>query len=116
MVKYNNKDYTGAELLKKYRATEIKSFLYKHYLLSEIEDFTMSFHDFPINTFFVFLNDSGKYIVFNNYNKMEFSDEFIRSFCRKYNVSYEGLTREIHEDDEGNKSMGMITYIFEIIK
>lgn len=102
--------------MRKYRETEIKSFLYKHDLLSEIEDFTMSFQDFPNNTFFVFINDSGKYIVFNNYNKMEFSDEFIRSFCRKYNVSYEGLTREIHEDDEGNKSMGMITYIFEIIK
>ncbi|MBQ6219958.1 MAG: hypothetical protein IJH63_00685 [Methanobrevibacter sp.] len=111
-----NKDYSGAELLRMYRESEINSFLYKHDLTDEIEEFTHGFYDDYNVTFDVFLNDSGKYIVFHLYNPKEFSDEFVDRFCEKYKVTFEGVTREIHEDYEGNKSIGLVTYLFEIIK
>ena len=107
---------TGAELLRAYRDSEIASFLYKSKLLEEIEKFVYDFHEFIHGAFFVFLNDNGKYIIINNYNQMEFSEEFIKQFCDKYQVTYEGVTREMHEDYEGNEYIGMLTYLFEIIK
>ena len=107
---------TGAELLRAYRNSEIASFLYKQKLIDEIEQFTYDFHDFVNNAFFVFLNDSGKYIIFNSYNRMGFSEEFIKQICDRYEVTYEGVTREIHEDCEGNESIGVLTYMFEIIE
>ena len=66
----------------------------------------------------LFLNDSGKYIVFHVHNpeRFKFTDEFIKEFCREYKVTFEGITKELHEDYEGNTQEQLYTYVFEIIK
>lgn len=111
-----DKKYTGAELLRKYRETETSSFRYKWELLEEIERFVHEFYDDYNIVFDLFLNDSGKYIVFHLHNPKKFSAEFIKIFCKKYMVTFESVTREISTDYEGYEHEGLVTYLFEIIK
>ena len=115
-VRINVKGKTGAELLRAYRETETASFFYKWELLEAIEKFTYDFHDAYGLVFDVFLNNSGKYIVFHLYNPKEFSREFIKSFCKEFKVTFESVVREIHSDYEGFEHLGLVTYLFEIIK
>ena len=109
-------DKSGAELLRAYRETETASFFYKWELLEAIEEFTYDNHEGYGLTFDVFLNDSGKYIVFHLFKPKEFSREFIKRFCREFKVTFEGVTREVTSDLEGYENIGLVTYLFEIIK
>ena len=106
----------GAELLRCYREADIARFRYKHELLEAIEKFTHDFYDDYNMAFDVFLNNSGKYIVFHLYNPKEFSEDFIKSFCREYKVTFESVTVEMVKDYEGYEHQGLVTYLFEIIK
>ena len=110
----------GADLLRAYRETETASFHYKWELIENIEKFTHDNIDDYGLTFDVFLNDSGKYIVFHLYSipsvHARFSDEFIKRFCKEFQVTFESVTREISTDYEGYEHEGLVTYLFEIIK
>lgn len=107
----------SAQLLKEYRETEIQSFLLKHELTQRIENFTYdSYEDYHI-AFEVFLNDSGKYIVFRLYDPKRFSDEFVKNFCKEFNVTLVSITREVTTyEDLTYEHTGLVTYLFEIIK
>lgn len=107
---------TGAALLREYRDYEVRKFHLEKKLEEEIENFIYSFIDYPLDLL-VFFNDAGKYIIIETWSrKTFFTEEMITRFCEKYNVTYEGVTTEIHTDYEENKSIGKITYLFEIIK
>lgn len=114
-MKYE-KGKKGADLLRAYRETEAASSRYKWELLEAIEQFTAdSCEDYNM-AFDVFLNDGGKYIVFHLHHPREFSDDFIKSFCREFKVTFESVTREVTKDYEGYTHTGLVTYLFEIIK
>ena len=110
-----NHDETGAKLLRKYRFYDIDSFLLRRKLEEELENFVYRYFDEPIG-FEVFLNDSGKYIVFYNWSKQHFPKQLIDDLCKEYNVTFESETVEYCTDYEGNTSKGQITYLFEIVK
>lgn len=113
-----NENIKGAALLRKYREYDIKSFQYYHQLIDEMEDFVYRIHDDYDLCFDMFLNDSGKYIIFHIHNpeRFKFSDKFIKEFCREYKLTFEGITREVHTDYEGYEQEQLYTYVFEIIK
>lgn len=116
MVKLWEIQTEGAELLREYRDTDAKRFYLEQKLQEEIEDYIYSSVDYTIDLN-VFFNDRGKYIIIESWGRrFFFNDELITRFCEKYKVTYEGVTREIHTDYEGNESLGKITYLFEIIK
>lgn len=108
----------GAELLRAYREYDINRFVAQQELIEQIEDFVYKIHEDYNLSFDLFLNDSGKYIVFHVHNpeRFKFTEEFIKEFCREYKVTFEGITKEIHEDYEGNAQEQLYTYVFEIIK
>ena len=106
----------GANLLREYRDCDTRRFYLEQKLEEEITDFIYDFVDHTVDLM-VFFNNSGKYIVIETWSRsFFFTDELITRFCEKYKVTYEGVTKEVHTDYEGNESLGKITYLFEIIK
>lgn len=114
-MKHN--DCAGAELLRKYREYSIESFLLERKLIDEIEDFFYTKIDNHMAAFDVFINDSGKWIVVSDYNNYgNLTEAIVEEFCKKYNVTLDHITTEHTTDYEGNKSLGNVTYLFEIVK
>ena len=113
----DNSKYTGAELLRKYQEYDIKSFLYHHALLEEIEEFFYGRVDDHVMSLDIFTNDSGKWIVVKNYNNCgAITEQIIKEFCETYDVSLDRITEEVIKDLDGYERKGNVTYLFEINK
>lgn len=117
MPVFKGKNISSSELLRKYREAKVNSFLLEQLLVEEIESFFLDLNNRPEPYYDVFLNDAGKYIVVDDYSRREpLSKELLNKICKKYNVTFESITKEICEDYEGYESVNKVTYLFEIIK
>lgn len=110
-------EYTGAELLRKYREYDIMSFHLERKLIDEMENFFVERFNSPLFALDIYLNDSGKWIVINEYsNYGHITQAMVEEFCKEYKVTLDHITEEQIIDYEGNRSKGNIKYLFEIIK
>lgn len=108
---------TGAELLRKYREYNVESFFLERKLIDEIENFFVERFNSPLFALDIYLNDSGKWIVINEYsNYGHITPAMVEEFCKEYKVTLDHITEEQIVDSEGNKSKGNVKYLFEIIK
>ena len=113
----DGKEISSSELLRKYREAKVQSFHLERLILDELESFFADLENRPESYYDIFLNDSGKYIVVDDYSRREpLSNDILSKICRKYNVTFEGVTKEVHTDYEGYESIGKVTYLFELIK
>ena len=113
----DNSKYTGAELLRKYQEYDIKSFLYHHALLEEIEEFFYGRVDDHVMSLDIFTNDSGKWIVVKNYNNCgAITEQIIKEFCETYDVSLDRITEEVIKEfiDKYMDLSGSVLYGTEI--
>lgn len=106
---------TGKELLREYMWYDVRRFYLEKKLEEEIIEFIYKFFESTIDLL-VFLNDSGKYIVVETYSGQYFSKRLIKGICDKYNVTYEGCSKKVHIDYEGEETLSKLTYLFEIVK
>lgn len=117
MVLVDGEEINSSRLLREYREAKVKSFLLERLLLEELETFFADLENRPESYYDIFLNDSGKYIVVDDYSRREpLSKDILSQICRKYNVTFEGITKEVHTDYEGYESIQKVTYLFELIK
>lgn len=106
---------TGKDLLREFQWYDVRRFYLEKKLEDEIINFIDNFFESPI-ALNVFLNDSGKYIVVESYGRQYFPKKLINGMCDKYNVTYEGCTKEVHVDYDEEEMLSKLTYLFEIVK
>jgi len=117
MVMVDGKKISSSDLLREYREATVKSFRLERLLIEELENFFADLENRPESYYDIFLNDSGKYIVVDDYSRREpLNQDILSRICRKYNVTFEGVTKEVHTDYEGYETIQKVTYLFELIK
>lgn len=113
----DGKEISSSELLRKYREARIQSFHLERLILDELESFFYDLENRPESYYDIFLNDNGKYIVIDDYSRREpLSNDIISRICRKYDVTFESVTKQVTTDYEGYESIDKVTYLFELIK
>lgn len=117
MVLVDGEEISSRELLRQYREAKITSFHLERLIIEELESFFIDLENRPDSYYDIFLNDNGKYIVVDDYSRREpLSEDILNKICRKYNVTFEGITKKIHTDYEGYEIIEKVTYLFELIK